>query len=52
MRITGQETTKNAPRPENAVRNHEVSGTKSSKDVDNSNEVVTSDKDAIFPAIP
>jgi negative regulator of flagellin synthesis FlgM len=44
MRITGQETTKNAPRPENAVRNNEVSGTKSSEDVDNSKEVATSDK--------
>src|SRR5689334_22182340 len=44
MRITGQETTTNARRPENAVRNNEVSGTKSSEDVDNSKEVATSDK--------
>jgi negative regulator of flagellin synthesis FlgM len=44
MRITGQETTKNAPRPEHAGRHNEVSGTKSSENVDNSNEVATSDK--------
>ena len=44
MRITGQETTTNARRPENAVCNNEVSGTKSSEDVDNSKEVATSDK--------
>ena len=44
MRITGQETTTNARRPENAVRNNEVSGTKSSENVDNSNEVAASDK--------
>ena len=44
MRITGQETTNNARRPENVVRSNEVSRTKSSEGVDNSNEVSTSDK--------
>jgi len=44
MRITGQETTNTARRPENAVRGNEVSRTKSSEDVENSNEVAASDK--------
>jgi len=44
MRITGQETTKNAQRPENAVRSNEVARTKASEDVDNSNEVAASDR--------
>ena len=44
MRITGQETTNNAQRPENAGRSKEVPRTKSSADVDNSNEVTTSDR--------
>ena len=44
MRITGQDTTSNAQRPENAVRSNEVSRTKSSEDVDNSNEVAASDR--------
>jgi flagellar biosynthesis anti-sigma factor FlgM len=41
MRITGQDTTKNAQRPENAGRSNEVSRTKPSEDVDNSNEVAS-----------
>ena len=44
MRITGQETTNTARRPENAVRGNEVSRTKSSEDVENSNEVAALDK--------
>ena len=44
MRIIGQETTNTARRPENAVRGNEVSRTKSSEDVENSNEVAASDK--------
>jgi flagellar biosynthesis anti-sigma factor FlgM len=44
MRITGQETTNNAQRAENAVRSNEVDRTKASEDVDNSNEVAASDK--------
>jgi flagellar biosynthesis anti-sigma factor FlgM len=44
MRITGQETTKNVQRAENAVRSSEVARTKASEDVDNSNEVAASDK--------
>ena len=44
MRITGQETINNTQRPENAVRSTEVSRTKSSEDVENSNEVAASDK--------
>ena len=41
MRITGQDTTNNAQRPENAGRSNEVSRTKPSEDVDNSNEVAS-----------
>ena len=46
MRInTGPETPNNAQRPENTARSNEVAGTKSSKDdVENSNEVVASDR--------
>src|SRR5262249_28272434 len=44
MRITGQETTNNARRPENTVRSSEVSRTKASEDVENSNEVAASDR--------
>jgi negative regulator of flagellin synthesis FlgM len=44
MRITGQETTNTARRPENAARGNEVSRPKSSEDVENSNEVAASDK--------
>ena len=44
MRITGQETTNKAPRPEKAARSKEASRTKSSEDIDNSSEVAASDK--------
>ena len=44
MRITGQETTNNTQRPENAVRSNEVSRTKPSEDVDKSNEAAASDR--------
>ena len=44
MRITGEGTTNNAQRPENTARSNEVTRTKSSEDVDNSNEVAASDK--------
>jgi len=44
MRITGQETTKNAQRPEKAARSNEASRTKSSEDIENSSEVAASDK--------
>ena len=44
MRITGQETTNTARRPENAARGNEVSRPKSSEDVENSNKVAASDK--------
>jgi flagellar biosynthesis anti-sigma factor FlgM len=44
MRITGQEPTENAQRPENAVCSSEASRTKPSEDVDNSSEVAASDK--------
>jgi negative regulator of flagellin synthesis FlgM len=44
MRVTGQETTNNARRPENTARINDVSRTKSSEGIDNSNEVAASDK--------
>ena len=44
MRITGEGTTNNAQRPENTARSNEVTRTKSSEDVDNSNEVAASDR--------
>ena len=44
MRITGQDTTNSPRRPENTVRGNEVSRTKSSEDIDNSNEVAASDR--------
>ena len=44
MRITGQETTTNARRPENAARSNEASRTKAPEDKENSNEVAASDK--------
>ena len=44
MRIDGQETTNNAQRPENTARSNEVSRTKSSEDVDKSNEAAASDR--------
>src|SRR5262245_47850721 len=44
MRITGQETTHNTQRPENAVRSNEVSHAKSSESEENSNEVAASDR--------
>ena len=44
MRITGQETTNNAQRPENAGRSNEVSRTKPSEHVDNRNDVAPSDR--------
>jgi flagellar biosynthesis anti-sigma factor FlgM len=49
MRITGQETTNKAQRPENAVRSNEGSRTKPSEDVDNSNEVAPSDRVELSP---
>jgi negative regulator of flagellin synthesis FlgM len=49
MRVTGQETTHNTPRPENAVRSNDVSRTKSPEDVDNSNEVTLSDRVELSP---
>jgi len=44
MRITGQETTNTTRRPENAVRSNEASRTKTSEDIEHSNEVAASDK--------
>jgi len=44
MRVTGQDSTSNIQRSENAVRSQEVSRTKSSEDVDNSNEVAAADR--------
>lgn len=44
MRITGQDTTSNTQRPENAVRGNEVSRPKASEGVENSNEVATADR--------
>jgi negative regulator of flagellin synthesis FlgM len=44
MRVTDQNTTNTTQRPENAVRGKEVSRTKSSEDVDNSNEVAAGDR--------
>lgn len=44
MRITGQETTSSAQRPENAVRANEAARTKSAEGVDNSNEVAATDR--------
>ena len=49
MRITGQETTNNTQRPENAVRSNEVSRTKPSEDVDNRNDVAASDRVELSP---
>ena len=49
MRVTGQETTHNTPRPENAVRSNDVSRTKSPEDIDNSNEVPPSDQVELSP---
>ena len=49
MRITGQDTTNNAQRPENAGRSNEVPRTKPSADVDNSNEVAPSDRVELSP---
>ena len=44
MRITGQETTNNARRPETVGRNAEAPRTKSSEGADKSNEVSAADK--------
>ena len=44
MRIAGQETTNNTRRPESTVRSNEASRAKASANVDNGNEVVTSDR--------
>ena len=49
MRVTGQETTHNTPRPENVVRSNDVSRTKSPEDVDHSNEVTPSDRVELSP---
>jgi negative regulator of flagellin synthesis FlgM len=49
MRVTGQETTHNTPRPENVVRSNDVSRTKSPEDIDNSNEVAPSDQVELSP---
>jgi negative regulator of flagellin synthesis FlgM len=44
MRITGQETANTTRRPESTVRSNEASRTKSSEDIDHSNEAAASDK--------
>ena|GEM_PF-2532210 len=41
---TDHKTPNNAQRPENTARSNEVAGTKSSKDVEKSNEAVASDR--------
>jgi negative regulator of flagellin synthesis FlgM len=49
MRVTGQETTHNTPRPENVVRSNDVSRTKSPENIDNSNEVIPADLVELSP---
>jgi flagellar biosynthesis anti-sigma factor FlgM len=44
MRIDGQQTTDTTRRPESTVRSNEASRTKSSEDIDHSNEAAASDK--------
>ena len=44
MRITHQETTNTAQRPENTVRSNEASRTKATEDIEHSNEVAALDK--------
>jgi flagellar biosynthesis anti-sigma factor FlgM len=49
MRVTDQNTTNSTKRPENAVHSKEVSRTKPSQDVDNSNAVVSEDRVELSP---
>ena len=44
MKIDGQETTNTTRRPESTVRSNEASRTKTSEDIEHSNEVAASDK--------